>query len=424
MNKNLFDSMQEQMNPRPEVRAALSKKLTRPAKRRIPIRKYAAIAACAVLVVGSFPVYSLCQDQEKWLLIIRSFNRNAEVPHLHSYVLMDGPNIKFTTSGEDTTAELNGEEGADRDMGMTPQDLEQAMLEVGYTPEEIEEYQSIGYQMTWAKWWKFVDGQKNSEVSEPFNLADLKTFSQKELYVNTDAPSVTEAAPVPGGGAQNDLFSISQDEAIRLYDILCSHLRSRYGQQENFSPNWPEWYGGGYLNNDRPDRVARLTLVLVKDYDTPALRQEIYDFLGSDHVDFQSGKYALSYLHDLHSRLRDYPVIWGSFASCGTDEENNRLYLNLTDVTDEALMVLAELDPDDDAIYVQTGQRITLDVAVDDMGEDLAVMPGGAFVPDEDPLTAVTYDVETGEITYQPYPYSEESEMNGSRSTAPFNPGR
>lgn len=403
MNKDLFDSMQTQMNPSPEVRAALYEKLAQPAKRRIPVRKFIAVAACAALVIGGISLYNLYQDQERWMFITQNFHRDAQARRLHSYVLLDGPETGIAFSTEDAAAEANVETGA----------------------EDI--------------------------------------YSSGVIDRDASAPSATESAPASGAGAQDDRPFISQDEAMKLYDILCSHLRSRYGRQENFSPNWPDWYGGGYLNNDRPDHVARLTLVLVKDHDTPALRQEIYDFLGSDHVDFRSGNYALSHLLDLQKKIMDYPAIFEVFASSWTDEEKNRLYLTLTEVTDEALMALAELDPDDDAIYVQAGKRIVLDVAVDDiMGENPApIMPGGAIVPEggedliaEEPwvedldgayynlpeqkqpavvqsvpeeeemdlLTAVTYDVETGEITKRTYPYSEKSTGASSGSTRAYNP--
>ena len=53
MNKELFDSMREQMKPSPKVRAALSERLAQPEKRRMSIRKYAAVAACAALVMAN-----------------------------------------------------------------------------------------------------------------------------------------------------------------------------------------------------------------------------------------------------------------------------------------------------------------------------------------------------------------------------------
>lgn len=409
MNKDLFDSMQRQMNPSPELRAALSETLARPVKRRIPVRKYVAVAACAALVVGGISVYRLYQNQEKWMLITQNFHRDALVRRPHSYVLLDGLETGAALSTEDATAESNVEYGAG-------------------------------------------DSYSNG-------IAD------REAAV----PSAAESAPASGAGAQDGRPFLSQEEAMKLYDILCGHLRARYGRQENFSPDWPDWYGGGYLNNDRPDHVARLTLVLVKDYDTPELRQEIYDFLGSDHVDFQAGKYALSYLLDLQKKLYEHPDIREVFASSWTDEETNRLNLTLTEVTDEALMALAELDPEDDAIYVQAGRRITLDQAVDDMGEDSVypVMPGGATVPEDDknliaeepwvedldgaycslpeqkqpavvqavpeeeepdPSTAVTYDPKTGEtiVRRDSYAGSKKSEgtpaSGGTRAYDPNNP--
>lgn len=375
MNKDLFDSMQTQMNPSPEVRKALAEKLALPAKRRIPVRKYVAVAACAALVIGGLSVYRLYQDQARWMLITQNFHRDALVGRRHSYVMVDGLDL----SRDDSYAELSIEAGAE------------------------------------------------------------DTNSGGIIDQNSEAPSATESSPISGGGAQDDLFSISQDEAVRLYDILCGHLRSRYGLQENFSPNWPDWYGGGYLNNNRPDRVARLTIVLVKDYDTPALRQEIYDFLGSDHVDFQSGKYALSYLLVLQKKIMDYPIIREVFASSWTDEENNCLNLALTDVTDEILMALAELDPDDDAIYVQIGQMAAVYAGVEDDENLIADEPWvddldsawyglperDQSVPaEEDPRDAVTYNPKTGEVTIHRYPYGESENLAGdvSGGTAAFDP--
>lgn len=408
MNKDVLDSMQQQMDPSPEIRAALSETLARPARRRMPVRKYMAVAACVALVIGGFSAYTLYQNHERWMLLTGNFHHDAQVGRRHSYVLADGLYTGIST--EDATMELYGEDS----------------LEGG-----TERYSGI-------------DENERNHIW----------------------PSATESAPL-SGGAQDGRPFISQDEAMKLYDILCGHLRSRYGRQENFSPNWPDWYGGGYLNNDRPDRVARLTVVLVKDYDTPELRQEIYDFLGSDHVDFQSGKYSLSHLLELQKNIMDYPVLREVFASSGTDEELNRLNLNLTEVTDAALIALAELDPDDDAIYVQAGKRIALDQAVDDMGEDPApIMPGGATVPEDDegliadepwvedldgayyslpeqkqpaviqsvpeeegldPSTAVTYDPRTGKTTVRRDPDTGPDQSEGissyTRAYNPDNPG-
>lgn len=385
MNQELFDSMQKQMNPSPQVRAALTEKLARPVKKRpVPWMKYGALAACAALVIGAFPLYQAMKDLDSSNGQEILWTHRAGVP-LHSYVTVGGvtgyvqENATTATGGEDS-------EGGDRDMGMTPEDLEQAMLDVGYTQEEIDEYQSISYQMTWAKWWKFVGEQRNSEGDDPFNLDNLKTFSQEELFVNTGALP----APNPGD-LPNDTYleweqkSLAQQEAVNAYQKLMGH----------FALGYPNWYGGAYIDDNN-----NLMVLLVEDKDPgdKSLEQKVLNWTGSDKVIFGSAKYSLRYLRDLQDKVVDAMLEQNLFSDCGTYESENRLHLTLTDVTDEALAILAELDPEDDAILVQVGQRVTLDVAPGEVtGTDSAateapavhhVMPGGATVPDDEDLIA------------------------------------
>ena len=331
MNKELFDSMNKQMSPSPELRAALSEKLAQaPKKRPIPWMKYGAVAACAALVIGVYAVYQAGKPEGK--------------AALHSYVTVDGPMgyVQENTTTTETGGGGDPSEGAvrDYDMHMTPQDLEQTMLDVGYTQEEIDEYQSIGYQMTWSKWWKFVGEQQNSEGDDPFHLDNLKAFSQKELYVNTGA--------LPGGAYVGD--APSQEEAVDAYEKLMGRFNGTY----------PDWYGGAYI-----DDAGWLVVQLVegKDPADKSLELQVLDWTDDGHVVFSSCKYSLAYLHDLQDKVVDAMQELDLFSSCGADEESNRLDLTLTSVTDEALILLARLDPDDDAIYVQVGQRPSTDTA-------------------------------------------------------------
>lgn len=377
MNKELFDSMQKQMTPSPEVRAALSEKLAQPVKKRpVPWMKYGALAACAALVIGAFPLYQAMKDPDSSNGQEILWTHRAGVP-LHSYVTVGGVTgtLAENAATENTMTGGGDSEGGDRDMGMTPEDLEQAMLDVGYTQEEIDGYQSIGYQMTWAKWWKFVDEQRNSEGDDPFNLDNLKTFSQKELFVNTGA--------LPGGAYIGD--APSQEEAVNAYQKLMDHFNGTY----------PDWYGGAYINDS-----GWLVVQLVESEDPAdkSLELQVLDWTDSDSVMFSSCKYSLSYLRNLQDKVCDTMIELGLFSGCGADEELNRLDLTLTSVTDEALALLAELDPDDDAIYVQVGRRATFDDAAGEVvstdsakTEDPAVhhvVPGGATVPDDEDLIA------------------------------------
>lgn len=388
MNQELFDSMQKQMTPSPEVRAALSEKLARPAKKRpVSWKKYAALAACAALVIGGLSVYNYYQDPANWKIIVRSFQPDVIINTpgpLHSYVTVEGLTGGVRENATETLTGGGDSEGGDRDMGMTPEDLEQAMLDVGYAPEEIDEYQSIGYQMTWAKWWKFVGEQRNSEGDDPFNLDNLKTFSQKELFVNTGALPAPNTGDLPGGAYIGD---VPVQAGAEDYQKLMDHFNGTY----------PDWYGGAYL-----DSSGWLVVQLVEDKDPgdKSLELQVLDWTGSDNVMFSSCKYSLAGLNRLMDQLNAFPEAYpecaGVMAGWGIDEEHNRIDLTLTEADESVLSLLAKLDPDDDAIYVQVGQR-----ASHDLGEDVRtdsaktedpavhhIIPPSRTTPDDEDLIA------------------------------------
>ena len=406
MNKELFDSMQKQMTPSPQVRAALTEQLAQPVKKRpTPWMKYGAVAACAALVIGVYAVYQAGKPEGKAAL-----HRYVTVDDLTGFVL------------ENATTATGGSEGGDQDMGMTPEDLTAAMLDVGYTQEEIDEYQAIGYQMTWAKWWKFVDGQKNSEGDDPFNLDSLKVFSQKELYVHTGALPAPNTGDLPGGAYVGDVpVQMGAEDYQKLMD--------------RFNGQYPDWYGGAYL-----DQSGRLVVQLVesKDPADKSLELQVLDWTGSDQVMFSSCKYSLAHLTELMDQLNALPdkdmKCGDVMAVWGIDEKANRIELTLTQVYDPILVVLAELDPDDDAIYVQVGQRASTDVAVKEGEEPVSydVMPGGATVPDDEDLIAeepwydgAHYDTLPADLPQQKLPafgVDSAPEGNSSAFTPAYDP--
>ena len=403
--------MNKQMTPSPQVRAALSEKLAQPVKKRpVPWRKYGAVAACAALVVGAFTVYQAGKGRDYPLI--------SKIP-IHSYVTVDDL-TGFVP--ENATTATGGSEGAvrDQDTGMTPEDLTAAMLDVGYTQEEIDEYQSIGYQMTWANWWKFVHQQENSEGDDPFNLDSLKVFSQKELYVHTGALPAPNTGDLPGGAYIGD--APSQEEALNAYEEL----------MDRFNGVYPDWYGGAYI-----DSSGWLVVQLVEDKDPAdkSLELQVLDWTGSDQVMFSSCKYSLAQLHELMDQLNALP---GTDPQCkevmagwGVDEEANHIKLTLTQVNDHILSVLARLDPDDDAIYVQVGQRATADVGTEDPAVH-HVMPGGATVPDDEDLIAeepwgdgldgAHYDIRDLPEERKPSATDSAPEENSSADTSAFTP--
>lgn len=322
MNKELFDSMQKQMTPSPEVRAALSEKLAQPVKKRpAPWMKYGALAACAALVIGGFSVYSLRQNPQAWMLIIRNFHHNVEVQHLHSYVTVEG--LTGGVQENTSTTETGG-------------------------------------------------GDAGQEILPAPNTGDLPSRD-----------SVPSGA-LPGGAYIGDA---PVQAGAEDYEKLMDH----------FNGTLPDWYGGAYLNES-----GWLVVQLVEDKDPAdkSLELQVLDWTGSDNVMFSSCKYSLNQLKELMDRLNALPDEDMKFrdvmAGWGIDEEANRIELTLTQIYEPLLSVLAELDPDDDAIYVQVGQRASHDLGEDvrtdsAKTEDPAVhhaVPGGVTVPDYDDLIA------------------------------------
>lgn len=324
MNQELFDSMQKQMTPSPEVRAALSEKLAQPVKKRpVPWMKYGAVAACAALVIGAFSVYQLQQPH------LLSEHREVQ---LHSYVTVEGTTDQFYVA-ENTIVDDKGSGGENYSTGVIDRDEEV------YTGAVLDHTQS-------------------------HNTGDLP---------NRDtAPS----GALPGGAYVGDVpVQAGAEDYQKLMD--------------RFNGQYPDWYGGAYINDS-----GWLVVQLVEDKDPAdkSLELQVLDWVGSDTVMFSSCKYSLARLNELMDQLNALPdtdpVCRNVMAGWGVDEEANRIELTLTEVNDHVLAILAELDPDDDAIYVQVGQRTS---AVDDLSEDPAVhhvVPGGAAVPDDEDLIA------------------------------------
>ena len=232
---------------------------------------------------------------------------------------------------------------------------------------------------------------------------------------------------LPGGAYVGDLPS--QEEAVNAYQKLMDHFNGTY----------PEWYGGAYI-----DSSGWLVVQLVesKDPGDKSLELQVLDWTGSDSVMFSSCKYSLAGLNRLMDQLNAfpeaYPVCRDVMAGWGVDQEANRIELTLTKADESVLSLLGGIDPDDDAIYVQVGQRASADVgsAIGE-GEDPAVhhvVPGGVPAPDDDDLIAdepyydgARYDVED---LPEKLPKEEKRSANTvdsvpeeDASTASYNPG-
>ena len=324
MNKELLDSMNKQMSPSPEARAALTEKLTQPVKKRpVPWIKYGAIAACAALVIGVFPFYQAMKGLDNINGQEILWTHRAGMP-LHSYVTVEG--LTGTVTENAAVSDKGG------------------------------------------------GGRENYSTG----VIDRDTYAGDIL----DRPQAPHTGDLPGGAYVGD---VPVQEGAEDYQKLMDH----------FNGALPDWYGGAYLND-----AGWLVVQLVESEDPgdKSLELQVLDWTDDGHVTFFSCKYSLAQLKELMDRLNALPdsdpVCRDVMAGWGVNEEANRIELTLTDVNDHILSVLAELDPDDDAIYVQVGQRAVADVGSREpavIGEDPAVhhvMPGGVTVPEDGDLSA------------------------------------
>ena len=361
MNKEMFRSMQEQLCPSVEVRAELTEKLASAKKKTVPVGRYAAIAACAAVLVAAYPVYGAfraCLTGREVSLDPGSSGQRVTVTKPHSYaaVMIPAEACWPADAGAPESNTVTGGAGAwegDRDQDMTPGELTDNMLESGFSQEDVDGYLASGWQMTWAKWWKFYH---MAEESGEWTLESLLEFSENEgLSVNTGEAPVE----IPGGAFVGD--SPDQGEAVMAYQNLMARFEADYGPGV-----YPEWYGGAYI-----DGHASLIVNIVVSYEERLTDKELYlqiwDWAGSDRVAFSSSELSMNQLKDLQENVIAVMEALGLEFGCGINEETGQVELTLYHYNEDALWELARLDPADTAI----------DVLINDM-EDL--------LPTEEPV--------------------------------------
>ncbi len=261
MNRDRFRSMQEQLVPSPGAQAALKEALASNHRRPLRWKPYAAVAACAALVlVAAIP-------------LVRSL-RGPQAPALHSYTMTDGQVI--------------------------------------------------------------AEAQESAHVQAPAGTAQEES-------------ATTEASGQTGTGEE-----LSVQAGAALYDRLMASFPTDPDTGER---DFPAWYGGSFLRED-----GGYTVILVEERDTPALREEIAGIVCPEEdeeslLSFQTGRYALSFLHEQLERLQESEPISSVLAAAIVLEMENRIEVTLTEPSEDALAELARLDPNDDVFTVLVGQR-------------------------------------------------------------------
>ena len=358
MKNEIFASMREQLVPGKAAQAALQVRLeeTSHKKKEVPMKKYLAAVACVALLLCAYPAYNALKPQS---------------PKLHSYITVEGSDPAVMKTYRQESVDVGG---GDQDQIMAPEEVVEAMEAAGFSTEDIDRYQALGYEMTWAKWWKFVDEQKNSEEAESFNLASLEEFSRQELSVNT-------------GVLDDPVDDLPAQLGADGYQLLMAH----------FGETLPDWYGGAYLHEHG---TLMVLLVESRDPGDKSLELEVLDAVGNIPMGFTNAKYSRNELDRINDELLHIMDGTGIFSSFGIYDDQNRIILDVSEpLPEDILTAIAEIDPDDDAILIRVveGKTATTDEWVkgpepipEPVGEP--AQPGGVTVPDVDAV-----DPEEGE---------------------------
>lgn len=426
----IFSSMQEQLRPSPQARAALEARLAQPVKKRPAPWKYGAVAACAALVLAAYPIY------------------RALSPALHATVPGQGGYATYQET-EDTLGELEGNlpqlniwaadpptsgsladyasgEGVNREPTQT--DLEAllggsipdvlgwegfsdltGMLAFGQPGGAYEEpgpldelfYGHFYGSCTWGELTLMVGGL--GITVSPDVIARPEDWPGDGLTV-LDGVEIRAARFASPGGEQYGEMSFTLDSSYSVFYSVTAQtaqeveeLLARMAQAAVVEGRLhPEALAGDpaeYGSGDAPsgaggDAVAPEPLAGVSGwrsqpwfggyyYDNEAGRYVIVQVAGQDLPDldfgnaaFVTGKYSYSHLSGLMDALNE---LAGSDPECGavmaawwTDEIENRVCLTITEENPRLLAILAQLDPEGDAIRVELGALASTD------GEDIA----------------------------------------------------
>ena len=444
-NKELFASMQGQLKPSPQARAALEARLAQPVKKRPAPWKYGAVAACAALVLAAWPIYRVLspalhavvpgqggytayQETEDTL-----DESDAALPHLNIWDTVppsSGSSASYT-SGEGVNREVTQDDLDALLGGSVPDALgwEGFSDLTGYlafgpghgAPLDDLFYGHFYGSCTWGEFTLMVGGQGVTVSPDAVGRPEDWPGDGITVLNGGEIRAARFAAP---GGEQYGEMSVTLDSGYSIfYSVTAQSAReveellARMAQAavvdgslhpEALADDPAEYSSGDAPADAGGDAAAPAPLAGVdswKDqpwfggyyYDNEAGRYVIVQVEGTQlpNLDFGSaalvtGKYSYSHLSGLMDQLDALamtdPECGGVMATWALNEMDNRIDLTITEENAHLLAILAKLDPDGDAIRVELGAVVSTDSqARADDAVSYQTAPGG-IAPTEEPI--------------------------------------
>ena len=452
----IFSSMQEQLRPSPQARAALEERLAQPVKKRPAPWKYGAVAACAALVLAAYPIYralspalhatvpgqgsySTYQETEEALGELEGglpqLNIWAAVPPAGdssaSYAAGAGVNREPTQT--DLEALLGGSipdvlgwEGFSDLTGMLAFGLPGGAYE---EPGPLDElfyghfYGSCG----WGKLTLMVGGQ--GVTVSPDAIGRPEDWPGDGLTVLNGVEIRAARFAWPGGEQYGEMsftldsgysvfYSVTARSAQEVEELLARMAQAAVVEgrlhPEALADDSAEYGSGDAPADAGGDAVAPEPLAGVSGwrsqpwfggyyYDNEAGRYVIVQVAGQDLPDldfgdavFVTGTYSYAHLSELMDTLYELavtdPECGAVMAAWWTDEIENRVCLTITEENPRLLAILAQLDPEGDAIRVELGAFASTDEGAADQTVSYQTRPGR--VPSEEEPMAIEPTVE------------------------------
>lgn len=449
-NKELFASMQGQLKPSPQARAALEARLAQPVKKRPAPWKYGAVAACAALVLAAWPIYRVLspalhavvpgqggytayQETEEALEELEGglpqLNIWAAVPPTESSSASyaAGAGVNREVAQADLEALLGGPipdvlgwEGFSDLTGRLAFGLPGGAYE---EPGPLDElfyghfYASCG----WGELTLMVGGQ--GVTVSPDAVGRPEDWPGDGITVLSGVEIRAARFTAPGGEQYGEMsftldsgysifYSVTAQSAREVEELLARMAQAAVVDgslhPEALADDPAEYSSGDAPADAGGDAAAPAPLAGVdswKDqpwfggyyYDNEAGRYVIVQVAGQDlpgldfgNAAFVTGKYSYSHLSGLMDQLDALamtdPECGGVMATWALNEMDNRIDLTITEENAHLLAILAKLDPDGDAIRVELGAFASTDEEEADQTVSYQTMPGSGAGTAEHPI--------------------------------------
>lgn len=179
----------------------------------------------------------------------------------------------------------------------------------------------------------------------------------------------------PGGALMGEVVPVTegdvavQEEAVAAYQNLMAYFAETCGPD-----GYPDWYGGSYIQGEM------LIVNIVEEFE-PEDKEfflEIQGWAKSDSVGFGSVKYSYAYLRELQKKADELLLGQGLAVGSGVNEMTGMLEITLPEANEEALALLAQLDPDGESILVEVGAAAVTDELPGEEPAQIGADPDGA----------------------------------------------